>query len=202
MDIVAIVLPILSNYYVANYCPLTRNFDSAFKSESEQEKLYRTNAWPILSGTIGFAWYLSRNKSVDAHTLTKGSQRLNKLFQNSHKYMIDIAFIILVVMLNLWTYYYSCNQMYTQGFYVIMGTIASLLWVIYLVGANNSSTLLLLTPLLLWLLVTAQTVGMQYYTAVPPKDELPPFQSQSNPEQANKELVKEQKDVKEQFRVW
>lgn len=222
MDIVPIIIPVITSYIVSNYCPFTPQFDTNIRTESQGEKIARENVWPVLSGTIGFAWYFARNKAIAAQAAkatTKGTRKavgkLGKLLQGSHRYALDFAFLILIFFVNWWIYLYSCNKHYKDAFLVLIGTIGCIAWVIYLTSSYTSASLLLLTPLLLWLLVTAQSTGKQYYyseIAVEATDtngvtnggELLPQvpENDNDPEKANLELAEEEKDVKEQFRIW
>jgi hypothetical protein len=209
MDIIPIILPIVSNYIIGTYCPLTPNFNPESRIESRGDKIYRENVWPILSGTIGFAWYFARNKAIDvqaANLTTKGTRatvsKLSKYFEGSHRYVVDFAFLVLIFMTNWWIYLYYCRQNYNNAFHVLLGAIISVFVVCYLTSSYTSNSMLILTPLLLWLILTAHTTGMQYYANKKIMENPDTDVLINDVEKANEQLTEEDKDIKEEFRIW
>jgi hypothetical protein len=190
---------------------------SSQRSETKGEYIIRNNVWPVLSGTIGFAWYFARNKAAGA--ANKGTRKavgkLGKILQGSQRYVLDFAFLALIGMVNWWIYSYSCQKDYQNSFYLLISTIGTLMWVIYLTASYTTYSLLLLTPLLIWLFFSAEYTGKQLYFPVvstPPEttngntgDELLPQIDESDPsdpDKANAELEQQEKESVEQFRIW
>lgn len=207
MDILPIIIPPVASYIVSTYCPYTPGFDINNRKETPGQHIIRSNVWPVLSGTIGVAWYLARNKAatVQIKKATKKGTRaavgkLTKYFDGSHKYTLDFAFIVLIASLNYWIYTSSCQQHFEKSTYVLIGAISALIWVIYLTASYTAYSLLLLTPLLLWLFLSVEGTVKKMYNPTPKMTEAPT--GLSDVEKANEELQNEEEEVKEQFRVW
>lgn len=213
MDIYPIFLPVLVSYIVSTYCPFTPGFSPSTRIETPGEKIVRQNVWPVLSGTIGFAWSLTRNKAITvqaAKATKKGTRKavskLSKWFKGSHKYTLDFAYLLLIVAVNYWVWVYGCNKRKKDSFYVLCGTLLILFWVLYLTVSYTSSSMLLLTPLLVWLLFSFQHSAKEMYYAnaddAENTEDIAPEVEEEDISHANKKLNNEQKELKEEFRIW
>lgn len=209
MDIIPIIIPIVVSYVVGTYCPFTPGFSKSNRVETKGEKIIRKNVWPVLAGTIGFAWYFARNKAAAVQLTSaakKGTRKaigkLSKWFQGSHKYTLDFAFLLLIGMLNWWIWLYSCERNKQHAFYALAGSLAVIFWVIYLTASYTSSSLLLLTPLLIWLLFSVQRAGAEIYYSSFLEDPVVAEEKEETITEANKKLNNEKKELKEQFRIW
>jgi hypothetical protein len=227
MDIVPIVIPPLASYIISTYCPFKPGFNPNTRTETKGEAIVRNNVWPVLSGCVGFAWYFARNKaySVQAAKATKKGTReavgrLSKLFQGSHKYTLDFAFVLLIAAFNWWIYLYSCEGNLDDAFKVLVLTLGLCFWVIYLTSSYTATSLFLLTPLLLWLFFSVEYTGKKLYypqssdeevsppalpatpspgdAMIPEIDESDP----SDPDKANAAMMEEEPEQLEQFHVW
>ena len=227
MEILPILIPPITSYIVSTYCPFTPNFDSSTREETKADNIVREKVLPIISGVIGFAWYFSRNKAQilknTVKSTTKGTRNtvnfLSKLFQGSHKYIIDLVFILLIGSLNYWIYQKDCQKDTQKALYALFVTIAVTIFVIYLTASYSVYSPLFLIPLLVWLLFTAEFKAREFYftaTVTPNVDDVEDgnvkvevdvdVQMEESPkndaEKANIDLKNLPKDVKEQFRIW
>lgn len=224
MDVLPLLIPPLSTYIVATYCPATPGFNIKAREESESQRIIRQNVLPVISGATGFAWYFARNKAYaidtlkgSAKTIAKASEKgsrkavskISKFFEGSQKLALDFSFIVLIVMINLWIYHYNCRQEYETGFRFLLGTIAATFIVIYLTAGYTTKSLLFLTPLLVWLLFTAQyNARFLYYlnTELPEGDVDQDVPQPPDSDKANEELAEQPavppSEIKEQFRIW
>jgi len=202
MDIIPIVTPVIVSYMISTFCPLTPGFDEDSREESEIQEITRTTVFPLLSGVLGFSWFLARHKAIllQSQKLTKKGTRavvgkLSKYFEGSHQYTLDFAFIVLIAMFNWWIYTYTCQKNYQKAFKILVGTVVCTILVIYITASYTASSLLLLTPFLVWLLLMVNTTKNDYSIT----------QSHSTTpdvEKANAELENEDVEVKEQFQIW
>ena len=155
MDIVPIIIPPLASYIVSTHCPFKPNFDSNARIETKGEFVVRNNVWPILSGSIGFAWYFARNKAQLVEVAKKSSKgsreavgKLAGLFKGSHKYVLDLSFLSLIILFNWWIYLYSCQGNLNDAFKVLILSVAACIFVTYLTSSYPAPRLLFVTPVL------------------------------------------------------
>lgn len=122
-----IIIPGLSGYLTSMFCNVSKT--------SGAEVSFRPPAfvfgivWAILYLLFGFSWYCSRKEK--------------------DKMLVDIFFSMLVIILNLWIYVYSCKNNKKDAIYIlVLSIVFSLLC--YTVG--NFISKLLIVPLIVWLL--------------------------------------------------
>ena len=166
MDIIPILIPPITNHIVRNFCPFSKKVLPK-STETQSEYIIREYVWPLLSACIGFSWFLARNKAqITKKQIIKGPiSKLFKGFQNG-KLMLDGAFL-----LSWWMWLYSCEGRYTDAFYVLISVICALFGTIYVASSYTASSLLLLTPVIIWLFFTAEYTGKQFYDIMYPQEQ-------------------------------
>jgi len=126
ITIILICLPALTGYLTAMFCKV--GSDSGSNVSFRPPPIVFSIVWPILYLFLGISWVLARNYN---------------------RYIADIAYIIIILLLNMWIYVYSCQKDKKSAISVIaLSFIATLLTCIFL-GTFLSKLLIL--PLVLWL---------------------------------------------------
>jgi tryptophan-rich sensory protein len=126
LQYIPIIIPALSGYLTSMFCHVNKT--SGIQVSFRPPAFVFSIVWPILYLLFGFSWYFAREKN---------------------KILADIFFSILVILLNLWIFIYSCKNNKKDAIYIlILSIIFSLLC--YTVG--NLTSQLLIVPLVGWLL--------------------------------------------------
>ena len=128
-DILIFIIPLISGYVLSSQCPMN-NGDAGKSVPSRPPSWVFGVAWPILYILMGLAWV--------------------KLRQQKNKNLVDILFVVLVILLNLWIYIYSCKNDKKSALYILLLSILSALTIWgYSIGTTE---MFYLTPLVVWLI--------------------------------------------------
>lgn len=126
LAIFIICLPALTGYGTAMFCKV--GSEAGSNVPFRPPPIVFSIVWPILYLLLGISWLLARN---------------------SNGFIADLLYIVIIALLNLWIYMYSCVKDKKSAISVIViSFIATLLTCIF-VGTFWSK--LMLFPLILWL---------------------------------------------------
>jgi tryptophan-rich sensory protein len=141
-EIIIFLLPSILSFLVSKICPVGNQ--SGVIIPARPPPIVFGVVWTILYGFIGLAWVLSR--------------------RCCEKKFINVLYIILIGLLNLWVINYGCNKDSKSALYVMPFCILVTMILIMYQGNTISSYLLL--PLLVWLffamLLNYTEVNMTY----------------------------------------
>lgn len=171
MNTVTILFPIVSTYITTTFCPRSTTLNRANESPLQETK--RTIVWPIMSSFIGFAWLLSRTKAIEvaqnksSRVVTKGARRaaqhISDILKTPTSTVIDIAYMILIALINLYLWLKMCEHREQDATYALLAIFVAILIVNYLVGSYTSSSLMLMTPMLMYAFILLQEEGVRIY---------------------------------------
>jgi tryptophan-rich sensory protein len=125
LEYIPIVIPALVGYTTSMFCHVNKT--SGIKVSFIPPPVIFSIIWPVLYLLFGISWFYSRK---------------------NNKVLTDIFFSILVILLSLWIYVYSCKNNKKNGIYILFLSIVFSFC--YTVGNFNSK--LLIVPLIVWLL--------------------------------------------------
>jgi len=142
-DIVVLLLPILSGYFLRLKCPI------------EQEKIQPLNPyyfeviWPILYILSGYAWFWARQYASGSLKLGGGSNIPIKV-------LIDLMFLLHTSFANGWIYYFLCKFDKRSALWMLNGLVFATIAIIYYSAKSTALPSLLLIPYLVWMLFAQQ----------------------------------------------
>jgi len=126
LEYIPIIIPALSGYISAMLCHVNKT--SGVKVSFRPPPIVFSIVWPVLYLLFGLSWFFA---------------------QKNNKILVHIFFSILVILLSLWIYVYSCKNNKKDAIYIlVLSVVFSLLC--YTVGNLNSQ--ILIVPLIGWLL--------------------------------------------------
>jgi len=215
MDIVTVLFPIVSTHITSTFCPISENaIMNQNMRNTPSQKISRTLVWPIMSAFVGFAWLFARNKAIavsaskTTKAATKGARKvvnsLSKMLKKPTSTTIDLAFIILVVLINFFLWFYMCENRQQETFYTLIAIFIGIILINYMIGSYTATSLILMTPLLLYVFLLLQDeIRIRYQRYSQSKAE-----SAINAEDETKATVETvvegegDDEIKEKFKVW
>lgn len=130
-------VPIVTGFMASYFCTIGRKAGSTVPWRPPA--IVFSIVWPILYTMIGIAWYL-----------TLSQKPLNTL--------VNYAFIINTILGVLWIITYGCGNLRAFPLLIIIGMIASALFIV--IKSNNKTVKMLLVPYILWLIfATSLSIG-------------------------------------------
>lgn len=124
-ELFIIFLPMLSGYLTSMFCRIES--DAGSKVWFRPPPIVFSIVWPILYLFLGISWFFALNE----HWLT------------------NISYLILIFLLSLWIYFYSCEKDKKTAIYILSAScVLSLLLCVFV---SNFYSKILAIPLLLWL---------------------------------------------------
>lgn len=130
-DIARFLAPLVTGFVAGRMCPVK---DAGSDIPARPPASWFGVIWTILYILIGFAWVKAA--------------RLNRNY--------DIAFIVLVFLLCLWTYYWGCEDKKKSALYVLFLAVLVSLCIMLSMLFDGERLGLLLAPLIVWLLLAGQ----------------------------------------------
>lgn len=166
MDILTIFIPVVSTHITSTFCPYSEHNNIADEFEPPYQRTMRTMIWPVLSAFLGFSWLIARNKSI-AKKATNTAQTLKKgflnVFKNPTTASLDAVYMILIVLINFYLWFSMCEKREMHSTYTLIGLFIAMIAVVYMVASYTSGSLLLLTPLLMYVFLLLQDIAIKEY---------------------------------------
>ena len=138
-----IFLPMLMSFITSYFCPTKRGSGSLV--QSRPPPFVFGVVWPTLYLMIGYSWFLTRANDP------------NEIYGLK---VTDILYLLNQVSINLWLYYYNCQNDKKSALYTFLLAIATtfgMLFYSFLYQKFNQWwTFMLLIPYLVWLLFAQQ----------------------------------------------
>lgn len=155
MDILPILIPTITSYIISTHCPYSAHAEKVIDRENQVEFIIREYVWPLLSVLMGFAWFFSKHKVLTPEKIAS--------MHRHHKLIIDVLFLALTATMSLWIWLYSCEYRLKEAFMALIVTICILFGIMYMISSYTSTSLVLLTPLIVWLFFMLEQSGKQLH---------------------------------------
>jgi len=128
INIIVIFIPIIIGFISAFSCTMS---DSGKNIKFRPPSWVFSVGWSILYILLGFSWYYTLENS-------------------NNKYLVNIMYSLLVLVLALWVYIYACRNDKKNAVYIIL--LSLILTLMCFVINNNMNSKLLIVPLFVWLI--------------------------------------------------
>lgn len=138
MSIFTTIIPPIAGVVTTTYCPMS-NQPLSENRETNAQSIARKLVWPALLTFIGFAWYFAR---------TDSSKKIVP---------VDVMYSLLTASVCAWMYTQMCIDKPKVAFILLIATIGVTFGVIYNSSRFSTNSLILLTPVVLWLFFTAES---------------------------------------------